>query len=82
MDYTIDIVAEGEVNPMFIKANSALIRKNKDKFSGLDLKSKTTLLENLWCSTYHAELIQDTVAWSKIKFTDSKSLTMFQLKWS
>ncbi len=82
MDYTIDIVIEGTVNPMFIKANSALIKKNKEKFNNLDLKSKTNLLEELWRSTYNAELIQDNVAWSKISFADSKTMTMFQLKWS
>jgi hypothetical protein len=82
MSYTIDIVVDGAVNPMFIKANSALIQKNKGKFNSLDLKSKTNLLEDLWRSTYNAELVQDTVAWSKIKFRDSKSMTLFQLKWS
>lgn len=82
MEHIIDIIEGTSINPMFIKANSFLIDSNKEQFKDVDLESKKELLEKLWLKTYNAELIKEKQHWSKIKFLDSKSLTMFQLRWS
>lgn len=82
MDYNVDIITNKSINPMFIKANEFLIDQNKDKFAGLDLMSRTALIETLWRKHYGGELIKENNYWDKIKFIDNKSMVMFQLRWS
>ena len=82
MDYTINIIDNNTINPMFVKANSALIDKHQHEFKNLSFEAKTKLLEELWIKTYNAELVRDLSAWSKINFLDSRSMTIFQLRWS
>lgn len=82
MDYLINIINDNTVNPMFIRANSALIDKHQEHFKGLSFDLKTKLLEELWVKTYNAELVRESSTWSKIKFLDSRTMTMFQLRWS
>jgi hypothetical protein len=82
MEYTVDIITNKSIDPMFIKANEFLIDQNKDKFVGLDIVSKKELIETLWQKHYGGELIKESNYWNKIKFIDNKSMVMFQLRWS
>lgn len=79
-DYTINIFEDGKINAMFVRANSNLIKLHNEIHSKED---KNLYLESLWEKDYNAFLIkEDKDHWTKIKFLDSRTLTMFQLKWS
>lgn len=78
----VDIIIDNEISPMFIRANDFLLDKHANKFLGLSYKEKIQLLEEYWKLEFKAELIKEKEFYNKIKFADTKTMTMFQLKWS
>lgn len=75
----INIIENNKINSLFVRANASLIRDNQDI---LFEKDKDEYLKKLWLKTYNAILVKENNHWSKIQFLNSKSMTMFQLKWS
>lgn len=88
--YCIDIIENGKINPVFIKANSALIKEYKEEiFSKINNNDKAKFLEKLWQDHYKATLIRSTDkttfisdTWIKIQFLNQFEQIMFTLRWS
>lgn len=71
------------MNAVFVKANSALIKKHHSKLvnitSAIDGKAE---LEQLWLSEYKAKINKDADdCWIFAEFKDANSATIFVLKW-
>jgi hypothetical protein len=71
------------MNPMFVRANSALIAKYsksllKNKEAGDGLRE----LEQLWQKEYKAKIVKNqNNVWEFVEFKDPNIATMFILKW-
>ena len=78
---------EQKINPVFIKANSYIVTKFKEKFDSLVTDSeKLCLLKELWMQEFKARFIEENccknnIQVSKIQFNDQETMTMFLLKW-
>ena len=74
-DCDIQIITNNEINPVFIRANSALLVKHS-----ID---NETLLEQLWVLEYHSKLIKNAKNshWSTILFNTNQEKMIFLLRW-
>jgi hypothetical protein len=74
-DSNIQIIVNDEINPVFVRANSALIDKHSP--------DNETSLEQLWKLEYHAKLIKSDGddSWSTIQFNTIEERLVFLLKW-
>jgi predicted metal-dependent hydrolase len=80
---TIFIVESNKINAVFVKANSALLKKYKENFQKAStIESKLALLIKYWEKEYKATLIKQDDVVSQIEFKNSKDLTLFSLRWS
>lgn len=88
MDNFISIFVSSGLNPVFVKANADLIRKNTEAFSALDKLSESynlemfKILENLWYEKYGAKIIKDSEGWKTLEFDTVETKSLFSLKWS
>jgi hypothetical protein len=84
------ISENNKINPIFVKANSNLIKKFKNKFRSTNIiRDKTMLLETLWQSEYQVSIQKigsattlTTEQWQAIEFQSNNDLMMFILRWS
>lgn len=82
-DFSIPIIVNEKINPLFIKSNGLLISENyKELMECKDDESRNEKLVTLWKEIYQAELIYNTEMqhWCEIKFNNHHNLTMFLLK--
>jgi hypothetical protein len=76
------------INPVFIKANSFLLTKFKDRFDkSISDFEKFDILKSLWIQEFKAYLIEEITSEnktiiSKIQFYEEETMTMFLLRWS
>jgi hypothetical protein len=76
----IDIVGNDlKVNPIFVKANSAILKLHSNKFTQETTKN-VKLIEDLWYETYRGKLIKSDGKYSKIYFETDRQLYMFLLR--
>jgi hypothetical protein len=88
--HLLHINENGKINPIFVKANSNLIKKFKDKFQNTNIiRDKTVLLETLWKSEYQVNIQKinsattlTTEQWLAMEFQSNNDLMMFILRWS
>ena len=74
-EFIITIVTDNGINPLFVKANTALIRKYNDQFNRADDWAST--LSSLWVKEYGATLLID-----KIVFANQNQMAVFLMKFS
>ena len=81
--YTIPIVVNNQINPMFVRANSFIISQNVDRFVADDNIVNEKKLEELWQTAFGAQLIKkNSNVWTSIVFNNDADKTMFLLKYS
>lgn len=70
------------MHPAFIKANSYIIKKYREKIAS-DRTSKNIqrfdLLKKLWKIEWNIEIVAN---WSELRFPSTNSLNIFLLRWS
>ena len=84
MTNTITIYDEATgMNPVFVKANSALITKYSDILLNIDnVDVGLNQLENLWSTEYKATIIKSSDGnWDLLQFKNASVATMFRLRW-
>jgi len=84
MTNTITIYDETTgMNPVFVKANSALITKYSDNLLKIDnVTDGLKQLENLWSVEYKATIIKNNNGeWNLLQFKNASVATMFTLRW-
>jgi hypothetical protein len=69
-----------QVNPTFIRANSALILKHMHQMD--NSLENFEILKNLWLTEYNATIDSKEGVWLFANFKNQKDLTLFSLKWS
>ena len=82
-EYTIQIINNHEVSPIFVRANSWIVDRYADLFvEDQDVKNKL-LLEKLWLQEFKAILIFDfnINSYTKINFKNINDMTVFLIKW-
>jgi hypothetical protein len=82
-EYTIQIINDHEVLPIFVRANSWIIDRYTDLFvEDRDVKNKL-LLEKLWLTEFKAILIYDDniKSYAKISFKNINDMTVFLIRW-
>lgn len=74
----------GNINPMFIKANLYLIEKYNKKLSDTTLQQKNNILKELWKEEFKAKIDLDKckVVGNYIKFSKEVYKTKFLIQWS
>ena len=81
--YTIPIVVNEQINPMFVRANSFIISQNFDRFIPDDNNYNEKKLEELWEIVFGAQLIKKNLnVWTDIVFKNNSNKTLFLLKYS
>lgn len=84
MTNTINIYdEENGVNPIFVRANSALITKYSDILLNIDnVDVGLQQLENLWSTEYKATIIKSSDGiWDLLQFKNVSVAIMFRLRW-
>ena len=88
-DHLLPICENQKINPIFVKANSALILKFKSNFENLNATEKAKLLEKLWVTESNgiierleSSMNVTTESWTGVKFNNNTELMMFVLRWS
>ena len=79
----IPILGSDGINPIFIKANSFLLKKFRQQFQSATTRDKKKKkLAELWKSEFSADLIEHSnlKIWEYIKFQDTQTQTIFLLK--
>jgi hypothetical protein len=80
----IPILLDNEINPIFIRATSFLLKEFSYEFVSLDNNNlKKNKLKDLWKSEYSATLIEcpDFKNWSNIQFKNMQDKIVFLLKY-
>jgi hypothetical protein len=83
LKFSIPILLENEINPIFIRATSFLLKEFSNEFVSLgDVNLKKNKLKELWKSEYSATLLECPVIknWSDIQFKNSQDKIVFLLK--
>jgi hypothetical protein len=81
-NYTLPIydASTEQVNPTFIRANSALISKHMHQMD--NSLENFEILKRLWLTEYNATIDTNNGVWLFANFKNQKDLTLFNLKWS
>jgi len=78
--YSLTLFAESNINPAFVRANLAILKKHQQQLAVLETaEDKLKKLTDLWKSEYNAEL-DDRL--KIINFKSEADLTMFLVRWS
>jgi hypothetical protein len=82
-EFSIPILLENEINPIFIRATSFLLNEFSNEFISLnDTDLRKNKLKDLWKSEYSATLVECPVIknWSDIQFKNFQDKIVFLLK--
>lgn len=82
-EFSISVLLENEINPIFIRATSFLLKEFSNEFSSLDdINLKKNKLKDLWKLEYSATLVECPVVknWSNIQFKNFHDKIVFLLK--
>ena len=80
-DRSIPIIIDNKINPVFIKANTFLLERYKDKFDYSGDNKNNQCLEKLWQENFNAELVKNSTGlYTEIVFLSQSERTVFLLK--
>ena len=81
--YSIPIVNDFDISPVFIKANSYLIENSSILSSEKNTLKGQAILEEMWLAEFRGKLFydQNIKAWTRVDFDNEQDLTMFLIKW-
>lgn len=88
--HILPIYEDAKINPIFVRANSALIKNHITEIASLDSnENKCMFLEKLWKEEYKCDVEKIdssatliTEKWKSMVFPSNTELTMFVLRWS
>jgi hypothetical protein len=76
------LIKDGKVNPSFIRANSYLLKKYKDRFnSNIDYDQKLSLLCGIWQEEFSAKLILNGTTPTILEFPSDSQKFLFLLNY-
>jgi hypothetical protein len=76
-EFSIQIFKNGKINPMFVKAHLAILKKHeKNLLIGSDIQENNDLLSQLWHKEYSVNIVDNCMC-----FNSLEEMTMFLLKW-
>ena len=81
MIYSVPIIIDEGVNPVFIKANRHILSNYMPVFKNMDYQEKLILLEKLWNEEYNVTIEKINNIWCNVCFPNNNAKTMFLLKW-
>jgi hypothetical protein len=82
-NFLVPILIENSVNPIFIKANSMLLKKFEESLKSVStVKLKKEKFQELWETEYSACLLEDKTLkiYNFISFKNDQDKTLFLLK--
>ena len=76
-DFSVQIFKNGKINPMFVKAHIAILKKyEKHLLMDSNIQKNNNLLSQLWHKEYSVNIVDNC-----INFNSLEEMTMFLLKW-
>ena len=76
---TINIIENQTINPIFVRANSVIIKTVSIKYDNEDLYRQALIV--MWAEKFNAELVFENKIPKCIKFSSHADLLNFLMKW-